>query len=375
MKICIVADVLGEPNNGTTLACLNLINYLQSRGHGVRVLCSDSDKRGLGGYYIVPTMSLGPINPYLEKNGVALSKPDKMVVRAALDGVDVCHLMTPFALARCALKICREKNIPVTAGFHCQAENISSHLKLMNARLANKAIYHNFYRTFYKYVDAVHYPTQFIKDTFEGSVHRTTKGYVISNGVNDIFKKQDVPKTAYQVLFIGRYSKEKSHDTLLRAVAKSRYRDKIKLVLAGQGPRCAHLKRLAKKLKLENVVMRFYSRDELVKVINESALYVHPAKIEIEAISCLEAIKCGLVPVISDSSLSATPAFALSEKNLFKCGDADSLAARIDYWFDHPEEMKHCSEKYLGFTEQFGQSACMEKMERMLEEIIDSHEV
>jgi len=374
MKICIVADVLGEPNNGTTLACLNLINHLQVCGHEVRVLCSDSDKRGIDNYYIVPVLSLGPINPYLRKNSVSLSKPDKKVVREALDGVDICHLMTPFALARSALKVCRERSIPVTAGFHCQAENVSAHIKLMNNKLANRTIYHEFYRHFYKHVDAIHYPTQFIRDTFEKSVGKTTNGYVISNGVNDIFKKEAVPKRDYQILFSGRYSKEKSHSTLLQAVAKSRYRDRITLVLAGQGPREKQIRRLASKLGLKNIVMKFYKREELVKVINESSLYVHPAKIEIEAISCLEAIRCGLVPVIADSPRSATPAFALGKNNLFECGNADDLASKIDYWFDHPEETARCSESYLGFTEQFAQITCMEKMESMLEEVVKKHE-
>ena len=372
MKICIVTDVLGKPNNGTTLACLNLINYMKSRGHDVRVLCGDADKKDAGGYFVVPNMNLGPINPYLKKNGVALAKPSRKIIEAALDGVDICHLITPFALTRAALKVCRKKNIPVTAGFHCQAQNFSAHIKMMNSSLVNSAIYHNFYYRFYRHVDAIHYPTQFIKDLFENAVKRETRGYVISNGVNDIFKKTDDEKVPYQIIFAGRYSKEKDHGTLLRGVAKSKYRDKITLVLAGQGPRDKNIRRLADKLGI-NVKMKFYGREELVAELGRSSLYVHPAKVEIEAISCLEAIRCGLVPVISDSPDSATGAFALDGKNLFRCGDPDDLAAKIDWWFDHPDEMKKCSDAYLGYTEQFAQDACMSRMEEMFREVTASH--
>ena len=375
MRVCVTADVLGEPNNGTTLACLNLIGHLRSAGHDVRVICGDEDRRGADGFFVVPNYKFGKlIDGYLDKNGVAIAKPDREVLEAALDGVDVCHIMTPFFLSRAVLKLCLEKNVPVTAGFHCQAENISSHANLMNASALNNSIYHNFYAHFYKYVDAIHYPTEFIRETFERSIGRETNGYVISNGVNEIFKKENCPKNDHQILFSGRYSKEKSHGTLLRAVAKSRYRDKIKLVLAGKGPRERQLGRLINKLGLKNVEMRFFTREELVGVINSSVLYVHPAKIEIEAISCLEAISCGLVPVISDSPRSATRAFALTEMNTFECDNADDLRDKIDYWFDHPEELRRCSEQYLGFTEQFSQSACMEKMTAMLEEVIGKHE-
>ena len=80
MNITIVTDVLGAENNGTTVACMNLIRYLQSQNHNVKVLCPDQDKKGLPNYYIVPKLSLGPLNKIVEKNGVSLSKPKKKIV-------------------------------------------------------------------------------------------------------------------------------------------------------------------------------------------------------------------------------------------------------------------------------------------------------
>ena len=373
MKICIVADVLGQPNNGTTLACMNLIDHLRSEGHEVRVLCSDKSKTGEEGYFVVPTLYLPFLMKKLRRNNVSLSKPDSAITEAALDGVDVCHCMVPFALTRAALKVCLKKNIPVTAGFHCQAENVSAHIAMMNGNLFNDLLYRNFYRCVYKKVDAVHYPTKFIKDLFEKKTHCKTRGYVISNGVNDIFKKEDAEKVPYQILMIGRLSKEKSHETLLTAVSKSKYRDRIKLVLAGQGPREAYLKKLADRLGI-NVEMKFYTREELVKVINESELYVHSSKMEIEAISCLEAISCGLVPVISDSPRSATGAFAIDGRNKFRYDNPGDLAEKIDYWLDHPEEKEALSEKYLGYAKQFDQTSCMKKMTQMFEDVIRDHE-
>ena len=46
MTVTVVADVLGKENNGTTIACLNLVRYLRGRGDEVRVLCADEDRRG-----------------------------------------------------------------------------------------------------------------------------------------------------------------------------------------------------------------------------------------------------------------------------------------------------------------------------------------
>jgi len=104
----------------------------------------------------------------------------------------------------------------------------------------------------------------------------------------------------------------------------------------------------------------------MIDVINYSDLYVHPAEIEIEAIACLEAISCGLVPVIADSPRCATKHFALDEKNLFRVNEPVHLAERIDYWIEHPEEKSECSGRYLGYTAQFDHDCCMGRMEQMI---------
>ena len=62
MNILVVCDVLGEENNGTTIAAMNLIRYLQAQGENVRVLTADETKMGKEGYFVVPTKSLGPLN-------------------------------------------------------------------------------------------------------------------------------------------------------------------------------------------------------------------------------------------------------------------------------------------------------------------------
>ena len=46
LKIAVICDVLGEANNGTTIAALNLIRTLREKGHEVRVVCTDADRAG-----------------------------------------------------------------------------------------------------------------------------------------------------------------------------------------------------------------------------------------------------------------------------------------------------------------------------------------
>ena len=372
MTICVVCDVLGEENNGTTIAAMNLIRSLREKGHTVRVVCPDEDKKDLPDHFVVGSFGIAPVKRYLKKNGVVVAKPDRDILQAAFDGVDHVHLMTPLPLCIGALRIVREKGISVTAGFHCQAENISSHLGMKDNYLLNKEIYKLFYRHFYRYVDGVHFPTEFIREVFDRYGGKTN-AYVISNGVSGDFRPMEVERPAefdgkQVILFTGRYSKEKSHKVLIDAVKKSRHRDTVQLVFAGEGPLLGKLKKRSETLP-NPPIFKYFTRREMVDMINSADLYVHPAEIEIEAISCLEAISCGLVPVISNSPRSATRYFALDEKNLFSCNDSGDLAEKIDYWLDHPDEKAKRSKEYLGYTKQFDFDVCMDRMEQMIIEV------
>ena len=153
---------------------------------------------------------------------------------------------------------------------------------------------------------------------------------------------------------------------LLRAVEKSKYSDRIQLFFAGNGPKYQKIKSYGDKHLKNPPIINFYSRTDLVKLINFCDLYCHPAEIEIEAIACLEAICCGLVPIISDSPRCATKSFALDERCLFRVNDSLDLAAKIDYFIENPAKIQKLRQLYLNESTSFEQTACMEKMEQML---------
>ena len=86
MTITIVCDILGEENNGTTIACMNLIRYLRAQGHTVRVVCADQDKAGNECFYVVPERNLYLLNPIVERNGVTLPRVDRAILELPLSG-------------------------------------------------------------------------------------------------------------------------------------------------------------------------------------------------------------------------------------------------------------------------------------------------
>ncbi len=375
MKIAVVCDVLGEETNGTTLAAANLIRHLQSQKDiELNVLCADQDKKDLPNYYVVPNLSFGKlIDSIIAKNNVKLAKPDDEIVAEALKDADHVHIMLPFVLGRHALKYCKEHGITTTAGFHAQAENLSSHFRLQNFELLNKAIYKNFYKGFYKDINGIHYPTQFIKDDFENRLKIKTNGYIISNGVNTVITKQNIEKPQelkdkIVILSTGRYAVEKNQQTLIRAVKYSKYKDKIQLIFAGQGPLENKFKKMAKKLP-NYPIFKVYPRQEMTNVVNMCDLYVHPAIIELEGIACLEAICAGILGIVSDSKKSAATNFVVDQKCIFKNRNPKDLARVIDYWIEHPQEKRECEDKFLQSAEKYNQDKCMDKMIDMMIEV------
>jgi glycosyltransferase involved in cell wall biosynthesis len=325
-------------------------------------------------YYVVPNLSLGKLlDAYIKKVGVTLAKPQEDVVRRAITGADHVHSMLPFGLGMKAVKICKELGISITAGFHMQAENFTSYVKLNKLEPLNKGVYKFIYKHFYKHVDGIHYPTDFIRNVFEKNVKQTTPGYVISNGVNSYVQKRESEKPEQfkdkiVILTTGRYAREKSQDTLIKAVKLSKHASSIQLILGGQGVKEKYYKKLAKRLPIPPV-FKFYSRTEIIDVLNYADLYVHPAEVELEGISCLEAIAVGKMTIVSSSPRSATRTFALDDSCIFKKRNAKDLARVIDFWIEHPQKRKFYEQKYLEQAVVYEQTECMKKMEEMITEV------
>jgi len=351
-----------------------------NKGHDVKVVCPDPEKKCIAGYYILKKLNLGFLNGYLKKNGVCLARGSRKLIKAACEDADIVHGLIPFSAAKKALKYCRKHHIPFTSGFHMQAENFTSHIFMMASNLVNSCTYRFLWRTYFNKVDAIHYPTEFIRDYVKCYNKNNVPAYVISNGVNFNYfypKKVERPdnlKDKFVIIMSGRLSKEKNQQELLYAVKRSKYENKIQIMLTGDGPRREALIKLGKKLKLTNpIIQKLYKHEELNTALWCGDLYVHTSIVEIEAISCLEAIATGMVPVIADSKKSATRKFALDDRCKYQSQYIDDLASHIDYWIEHPEEKKDLQKKYKEFIKQFDFEKCMDNMEKMLVEVKNNY--
>ena len=313
------------------------------------------------------------ISHIVKSQGMSFALPNQKVIEKSLKNIDLVHFYLPFILSRKVLKRVEELNIPHTAAFHMQPENITYTIKLGTNYLANASIYTFYRNVFYNRFKHIHCPSNFIAEELKKHGY-TAKMHVISNGVDDCFKynkcaKPENLKDKFVITMIGRYSNEKRQDVIIDAILKSKYSNKIQLFLVGKGPKEKYYKKLGSKLK-NPPIMKFYTQAELLDLLSYTDLYIHSADAEIEAISCIEAFACGNVPVIANSKNSATPQFSLHENSLFIPGDSKDLARKIDFWIENPE-LKHEMElKYSKSAEKYRLDNSISQIERMFEDEI-----
>jgi glycosyltransferase involved in cell wall biosynthesis/1-acyl-sn-glycerol-3-phosphate acyltransferase len=373
MHIVMVLDQYDSLNNGTTVTAHRYAEELRVRGHTVTVLASgmaEEDK------VPVAEMWIPLFQPLIEKQGFCFACPNDEAYYQAFRGADIIHFYLPTRFCRRGEEIARQMKIPTVASFHLQPENITYSIGLGKSKRVNDALYRFFYRSFYSRFRYIHCPSEMIAEQLNHHGY-DAQCRVISNGVSDSFKPQPIQRlprlqNKFVVLMIGRLSAEKRQDLLIEAVRQSRYSDHIQLIFAGSGPKENKYRRLAEKLP-NAPIFGFYPQEKLLKLINMSDLYVHASDAEIEGISCMEAMACGVVPVISDSKLSATKAFALHPNSLFHAEDENSLTEKLNYWIENSQERLETGWLYAQRADQMRVSRCAAEMEALYKDVIADH--
>ena len=153
----------------------------------------------------------------------------------------------------------------------------------------------------------------------------------------------------------------------------SRHAKEIELHFAGNGPKAEKIKKAAHELVEDGVlrfepVFGFYTSDELKSLAASSYLYIHCAIVEVEGLSCMEALQQGAVPVIAKSKLSSTGQFALDERSLFTVLDSKELAEKIDWWIEHQDERIRMGDEYRESIKGYDAAISTAKIIRMYEE-------
>lgn len=335
IRIAVVIDPWDYPFNGTVVSTRRFIEALTGPEFEFQLLALPGP--GVEESDAFRKLSVPGVNGIIDSMKAPLAVPDRQKIRRLLEGCDLLHVQYPFFLAWAAIQEAKAMGIPVVCSFHVQPENILKNLRLPS-RMLSRLIYRLFIHFIYQRADHVVAPSAFAGALLKrhGLERPVT---VVSNGIPARFFEVERQETSGKrmLLSVGRLAREKEQETLLRAVAQSRHRDQLQLVLAGVGPQEAYLDRLARELGIDARI-GWVDDDELISLYGRADLFVHAGTIELEGMSVLEAMAAGNTVVVSDSADSACAAIVHEANSRFVKGDPADLAERIDHWLDHPDQ-------------------------------------
>lgn len=154
---------------------------------------------------------------------------------------------------------------------------------------------------------------------------------VVPSGIDvkELEKTRSAIKKRNRIVYVGRLTRQKSIDILIRAFAP--YDKESELVIVGEGEERKHLENLAKDMRLKNVSFagRIESDKSLRKAIKSAGMLIMPSQRECFGIVPLEAMALGTC-VISTATDGPSDYIKSGENGfLTKINDAADMKARI----------------------------------------------
>ena len=385
MKILFVVNNFFCKGNGLDESARRTVQALREAGQEVRVLSGRNleDPNGEKPDYEMEEFDFPIIQPMLSSFGYHFAKWKGPQIEEAVRWADVIHLEETFFLHHAVMNAARRLGKPITGTYHVHPENIVfNSLGFRGGFLFCQMLYRYWCRVFYDKYCYLQCPTDNVRERLERH-HVKAKCFTLSNGViPDKCIRPLTPPADYfdetrplDLIYIGRTAIEKDQPTLYEAIRRSKYAQRIRLHIAGRGPKLEEYTRMAEQLYTDGVVrykptIEFCNRDQLRQLAAHADLAVHCAYVEVEGMSITEAMQQAVVPVIATARYSGTSTYALDERSLFPAKDAQALAERIDYWFDHPQERWDMGFEYARSMEQYEIANCAKRLIEMFEQVI-----
>ena len=385
MKILFVVNNYFCKGNGLDESARRTVQALRAAGQEVRVLSGPNleDPDGAHPDYEMENFYFPLMQPMLDSFGYHYADWHGPKVEEAVRWADVIHLEETFFLHHAAMNQAIKMGKPITGTYHVHPENII--FNLFGHRvgyLTCQILYRYWCRVFYDKFQYLQCPTENVRQRLLRH-HVKAQCVTLSNGVipDKCIRPLTPPEDYFDenrpldLIYIGRTAIEKDQPTLYKAIRLSKYAKRIRLHIAGKGPKLKAYTRMAEKLYEDGVVnykptIGFYDRDQLRELAAKADLAVHCAFVEVEGMSITEALQQAVVPVIATARYSGTSTYALDERSTFPEKDAKALAACIDYWFDHPQERWEMGFKYAESMKQYDIANCAKALIEMFENAI-----
>ncbi len=348
LKIAFYTDTYLPAVDGVVASILNAKEELERRGHKVYVFTS--------GHSIAKPMTEIGKNVYAVHGVRFKAYPQyrlalfPFLTSQKLNSIkpDIVHAHTPFMMGLSALAMARVNKIPIVGTFHTFFTHKSVVEQYAGSQIAQRVMMRTawpYARFFFRRCNLTIAPSRSTEKIL--NMHNITNTVTVPNGVDTrrfnprnsgvaIRKRMTDGGKQKIVLYVGRMSREKRIDVILKA-ARMLDRPDIRFVFVGTGPAAHYYQHMAIDYKLKDNVRftGFVSQEELPKYYAAADVLCTASTFETQGIVLLEALASGK-PIIGPSRL-AIKEIIKSGRNgeTFTAGDALSLARKIEKVLGH----------------------------------------
>ncbi len=191
-----------------------------------------------------------------------------------------------------------------------------------------------------KAVSKIVFQTSDAKAYFSEEIQR--KGVVIHNPVYLKFEDYPIRKQDNRVVAVGRLSKQKNYELLIRAFSKiSKYYPELTLEIYGEGPLKANLSALIQETACKKIILAGAYPDVLNKIYG-ARLFVMTSYYEGMPNALMEAMCLGIPAVCSDCPCGGPRELIQNGVNgyLFTTGDEDDLITKMRIVLDNGDNLE-----------------------------------
>jgi len=359
MNIAMFVDSYKPQINGMVTSVDIFKRYLEKKDHGTYVFAPriKGAKREAG---VFRFRSI-PFQAYKEyRIGVPYRIP--ITKRIKKINFDVVHIHSPFSMGATGIGFAKYYKLPVIGTFHTLFPDYMHYAirvkKLQESKIVKKIFDRtswSYLRWFYNKCDIVIAPSEEIRDVL---IKRGIKKEVIAipTGIEIKKRKPSSKKTLRKkygfndeniIIHVGRLSKEKNIDFIIKSLKKILKNKKAILVITSDGPYRKELEAYAKRMDLKHEIIftGYLSERALSDYYNLADLFVLASKTETQGIVLAEAAISKLPMVILDAPVTSN---FVKENDLGIISDSKNFSANVTKLLGS----KSLREKYIRNSEK-----------------------
>jgi len=385
MRILMISDVYFPRINGVSTAIMTLRRELARQGHEVTLIAPD---------YGGPARTEETAIYRIRSRRVWGDPEDRMMARRAILGLlpelararfDLVHIHTPFVAHYAGLRLARALNVPAVETYHTFFEEYLFHYVPLVPRPAMRYLARAFSRSQCAAVDGLIVPSGPMLHALRG-YGIETRADVIPTGIEmtdfaggdgaRFRARHGIPERQPMLLFVGRVAHEKNIGFLLESLCHvHRTHPDALLVVAGEGPASASLRRQATRLGLDahTRFIGYLDREsELLDCYRAADLFVFGSRTETQGLVLLEAMAMG-VPVVGLAVMGTADVLRHGRGAHIAADDVADFAARVSHLLTDRAERQRLAQEAPRYAREWTAPEMTVRLARFYEQAIARH--